>query len=239
MKMSLNMQNEMSTSVGRKILLIEDDQVVSEEIVESFTTKGHRVTSTSSGMQGFALARTGEFELMIIDRGLPELDGLSIIKSLRAEKVTTPAIFLSAMGEVGNRVDGLEAGGDDYLPKPFHMFELAARAEALLRRAAPSQETQLRLGDIELDLLHRQARRGEREIDLLPREFKLLEYLMRHAGQTVTRAMLLEEVWNYKFAVETNLVDVHMSKLRHKIDGPGEEKRLLSIRGVGFMLQVA
>jgi len=170
---------------------------------------------------------------------LPELDGLSIIKSLRAEKVTTPAIFLSAMGEVGNRVDGLEAGGDDYLPKPFHMFELAARAEALLRRAAPSQETQLRLGDIELDLLHRQARRGEREIDLLPREFKLLEYLMRHAGQTVTRAMLLEEVWNYKFAVETNLVDVHMSKLRHKIDGPGEEKRLLSIRGVGFMLQVA
>jgi len=233
------MQNEMSTSVGRKILLIEDDQVVSEEIVESFTTKGHRVTSTSSGMQGFALARTGEFELMIIDRGLPELDGLSIIKSLRAEKVTTPAIFLSAMGEVGNRVDGLEAGGDDYLPKPFHMFELAARAEALLRRAAPSQETQLRLGDIELDLLHRQARRGEREIDLLPREFKLLEYLMRHAGQTVTRAMLLEEVWNYKFAVETNLVDVHMSKLRHKIDGPGEEKRLLSIRGVGFMLQVA
>jgi two-component system OmpR family response regulator len=233
------MQNEMSTAQGRKILLIEDDQVISEEIVENLTTRGHQVTFTSSGQQGLSLARSRGFELMIIDRGLPELDGLSIIKCLRAEKITTPALFLSALGEVGNRVDGLEAGGDDYLPKPFHMFELAARAEALLRRAAPVQETLLRLGDMELDLLHRQARRGERDIDLLPREFKLLEYLMRHAGQTVTRAMLLEEVWNYKFAVETNLVDVHMSKLRHKIDGPGEEKRLLSVRGVGFMLQAA
>jgi two-component system OmpR family response regulator len=234
---SQNMQNDMIATTGRKILLIEDDQVISKEILESFTTKGHLVTCTSSGKHGLSLARTGGFELIIIDRGLPELDGLSIIKSLRAEKVATPALFLSAMGDVGNRVDGLQAGGDDYLPKPFHMFELSARAEALLRRAAPVQETQLRLGDIELDLLHRQARRGEREIDLLPREFKLLEYLMRHSGQTVTRAMLLEEVWNYKFAVETNLVDVHMSKLRRKIDGPGESKRLLSIRGVGFMLQ--
>lgn len=234
---SQNMQSDTNATAGRRVLLIEDDHDVSNEIEESFTTKGYLVTSTSSGKQGLSLARTGEFELMIIDRGLPELDGLSIIKCLRAEKITTPALFLSAMGDVGNRVDGLQAGGDDYLPKPFHMFELSARAEALLRRAAPVQETQLSLGDIELDLLHRRARRGEREIDLLPREFKLLEYLMRHAGQTVTRAMLLEEVWNYKFAVETNLVDVHMSKLRRKIDGPGEEKRLLSIRGIGFMLQ--
>jgi two-component system, OmpR family, response regulator len=167
---------------------------------------------------------------------LPGLDGLAVIEALRGEQVTTPALVLSALGGVSDRVRGLRAGGDDYLTKPFALAELAARLEALLRRPAAPRETMLRVGPLELDLLARTARRSNRPLDLLPREFRLLEYMMRREGQVLTRAMLLEQVWNYRFVPQTNLVDVHIGRLRRKLDGPDEPPMVLSVRGVGFML---
>lgn len=167
---------------------------------------------------------------------LPGLDGLAVIEALRGEQVTTPALVLSALGGVNDRVRGLRAGGDDYLTKPFALAELAARLEALLRRPAVPRETMLRVGPLELDLLARTARRGNRPLDLLPREFRLLEYMMRREGQVLTRAMLLEQVWNYRFVPQTNLVDVHIGRLRRKLDGSDEPPMILSVRGVGFML---
>jgi two-component system OmpR family response regulator len=231
------MPNEENKKNFRKVLLIEDDEVISRDVAENFSADGYMVTATNDGIEGLRLARTGEYDLAIIDCGLPGIDGLSLIRSLRAENIETPALFLSALGEVSHRVAGLAAGGDDYLPKPFHMFELTARAKALLRRAVKLPETALQVGPLELSLIARSANRNGRDIQLLPREFKLLEYLMRHVGLVITRTMLLEEVWGYKFAVESNVVDVHMSKLRHKVDGPGEDKMILSIRGSGFMLR--
>jgi two-component system OmpR family response regulator len=165
------------------------------------------------------------------------MDGLTIIEALRQERARTPVLILSALGAVDDRVRGLRMGGDDYLTKPFAIVELAARIEALLRRPVESRETVLRVGPLELDLLARTAKRGDRAIDLLPREFRLLEYMMRRKEQLLTRSMLLEEVWNYKFVPQTNLVDVHMSRLRHKVDKPNDTPMIHNVRGVGFILR--
>jgi two-component system OmpR family response regulator len=168
---------------------------------------------------------------------LPGLDGLSVVETLREEGIKTPVLVLSALNAVNDRVRGLRAGGDDYLAKPFALAELAARLEALLRRPADPRETLLRVGPLELDLIARIARRGQRELELLPREFQLLEYMMRREGQVLTRAMLLENVWNYRFVPQTNLVDVHIGRLRRKVDASGEPPMILSIRGSGFQLR--
>jgi two-component system OmpR family response regulator len=172
----------------------------------------------------------------VVDRLLPGLDGLAVIEALRGAGIHTPALVLSALNGVDERVRGLRAGGDDYLGKPFALAELAARVEALLRRPASGPETVLRVGPLELDLVARTARRSGRVLDLLPREFRLLEYLMRRAGQTVTRAMLFEDVWSYRFTPRSNLVDVHMGRLRRKLDGPSEQELLANVRGIGFVL---
>jgi two-component system, OmpR family, response regulator len=168
---------------------------------------------------------------------LPGMDGLTIIEALRQEQVRTPVLILSALGAIDDRVRGLRTGGDDYLTKPFAIVELLARLEALLRRPAESRETMVRVGPLELDLIKRTARRGDRAIELLPREFRLLEYMMHRSDQLLTRAMLLEEVWNYKFVPATNLVDVHMGRLRHKVDGPDDSPMIHNVRGAGFILR--
>lgn len=219
-----------------KILLVEDDAETSNEVKNDLGERGYSVAVASDGAQGLALARTSKFDVLIIDRMLPELDGLSLIANLRGQQVYTPVLVLSALSAVDDRIVGLKAGGDDYLTKPFALGELAARIEALLRRPSDTRETVLRVGPLTLDLIDRTAKRGEREIELLPREFKLLEYMMRRPDQVVTRDMMLEDVWNYRFLPETNLVDVHIGKLRRKIDAPGEMAMLRGVRGAGFML---
>jgi two-component system, OmpR family, response regulator len=219
-----------------RILLVEDDAETCVEIGNDLRERGYAVEIAASGAAGLEAARTGRFDLLIMDRMLPELDGLSVIESLRAEEVHTPVLVLSALSAVDDRVIGLKTGGDDYLSKPFALAELAARIEALLRRPAESRATSLRVGPLELDLIDRKARRNGRDIELLPREFKLLEYLMRRPDQVVTRDMLLEDVWHYRFLPQTNLVDVHIGKVRHKIDLPGEAVLIRGVRGVGFML---
>lgn len=219
-----------------RLLLIEDDYETAEEVVSDLSDRGYSVVHVADGVAGLAEARTAQFNLIIVDRMLPGLDGLSILEALRADNLATPVMVLSALGDVDDRVRGLKAGGDDYLTKPFAFAELAARVEALLRRPVPQRESLLSVGPLEMDLIDRTVKRGERAIDLLPREFKLLEYLMRRPGQVLTRAMLLEDVWNYRFMTETNLVDVHIGKLRRKIDAQGEPPMIHSIRGAGFML---
>lgn len=220
-----------------RVLLVEDDRELAEEIQNDLTLRGYSVRHAATGPEGLAEASQHSFELLIIDRMLPELDGLSIIETLRSEGVTTPVLVLSALDAVDDRVRGLKAGGDDYLCKPFAFAELAARAEALLRRPQQGRETILKVGPLKLDLITREAWRGERAIELLPTEFKILAYLMRRAGTVVTRDMMLEDVWHYRFLPQTNVVDVHIGKLRRKIDAPDEEPMLLSIRGAGFMLR--
>ncbi len=203
-----------------KVLLIEDDGETAEEITAELVQRGFEVEWSASGIEGLDKARSIRPDAMIVDRLLPGMDGLTIIEALRREQVRTPVLVLSALGAVDDRVRGLRMGGDDYLTKPFAVVELVARIEALLRRPVESRETTLRVGPLEIDLIERTARRGERLIELLPREFRLLEYMMQRNDQLLTRAMLLEEVWNYKFVPATNLVDVHMGRLRHKVDGP-------------------
>jgi two-component system, OmpR family, response regulator len=220
-----------------KVLLIEDDNETAEEITAELTDRGFEVEWASNGIDGLNLARTLRPDAMIVDRLLPGMDGLTVIEALRKDHVGTPVLVLSALGAVDDRVRGLRMGGDDYLTKPFAFVELVARIEALLRRPADSRETTLRVGPLELDLIERGVKRGERKIDLLPREFRLLEYMMRRSDQLLTRAMLLEEVWNYKFVPATNLVDVHMGRLRHKVDGPGETPMIHNVRGAGFILR--
>jgi two-component system, OmpR family, response regulator len=221
-----------------KVLLIEDDDGTAEEIVAELSEFGFDVEWSSNGMEGLDKARALHPDVMIVDRMLPGMDGLTVIETLRKDQVSTPVLVLSALGAIDDRVRGLRSGGDDYLTKPFAVVELIARIEALLRRPADSRETTLRIGLLELDLIKRTARRGERDIDLLPREFRLLEYMMRRSDQLLTRAMLLEEVWNYKFVpTTTNLVDVHMGRLRHKVDGPGETQMIHNVRGSGFVLR--
>jgi two-component system, OmpR family, response regulator len=220
-----------------KLLLIEDDQETASEIRAELGERGFDVSWAADGIEGLDKARSGEADVMVIDRLLPGMDGLTIIETLRGEGVRTPVLVLSALGAVDERVRGLRSGGDDYLTKPFATVELLARVEALLRRPSESPDTVLRVGPLELDLIKRTAKRGERVIDLLPREFRLLEYMMRRKGQMLTRAMLLEEVWNYKFVPQTNLVDVHMGRLRHKVDEPNELPMITNVRGVGFILR--
>jgi two-component system OmpR family response regulator len=220
-----------------KILVIEDDDGTAEEIVTALDERGYVLDRAADGNQGLERARTGAWDVLVIDRMLPGLDGLAVIETLRGEGIRTPVLVLSALSAVNDRVRGLRAGGDDYLAKPFALSELAARLESLLRRPADPRETVLRVGPLELDLLARAARRGRRELELLPREFQLLEYMMRREGQVLTRAMLLENVWNYRFVPQTNLVDVHIGRLRRKVDGSDEPPMILSVRGAGFVLR--
>jgi two-component system OmpR family response regulator len=220
-----------------KVLLIEDDSETAEEIRAELTDRGFEVEWSANGIEGLDKARSSRPDAMIVDRLLPGMDGLTVIEALRKDQVRTPVLVLSALGAVDDRVRGLRMGGDDYLTKPFAIVELVARIEALLRRPAESRETKLRVGSLELDLIERTARRGDRSIDLLPREFRLLEYMMQRSDQLLTRAMLLEEVWNYKFVPATNLVDVHMGRLRHKVDGPDETPMIHNVRGAGFILR--
>jgi two-component system OmpR family response regulator len=220
-----------------KLLLIEDDKETADEIRAELADRGFDVSWAANGIEGLDKARSGEAEIIIVDRLLPGVDGLTIIETLREEDIRTPVLFLSALGTVDERVRGLRAGGDDYLTKPFETVELIARLEALLRRPAENRDTVLRVGPLELDLIKRTAKRGERTIDLLPREFRLLEYMMRRKDQMLTRAMLLEEVWNYKFVPQTNLVDVHMGRLRRKIDDRNEPPMINNVRGAGFILR--
>jgi two-component system, OmpR family, response regulator len=219
------------------ILLIEDDRETASEIRAELGEYGYAVDWAADGIEGLDKARAGEPALIIVDRLLPGMDGLTIVEALRSGGKRTPVLVLSALGAVDDRVRGLRAGGDDYLTKPFATLELIARVEALLRRPADSRDTVLRLGPLELDLMERTAKRGDRVIDLLPREFRLLEYMMRRKDQVLTRAMLLEEVWKYKFVPQTNLVDVHMGRLRHKVDEPNEPPMIHSVRGVGYILR--
>ena len=219
-----------------RLLLIEDDRETAEEVAGYFRGRGYDVECAATGPNGLARAGSGLLDVLGVDRLLPGLDGLSLIEALRHAGVRTPALVLSALDGVDERVRGLRAGGDDYLGKPFALAELAARIEALLRRPADGPETLLRVGPLELDLVARTARRAGRVLALRPRAVRLVEYMMRRAGQTVTRAMLFEDVWNYRFTPRSNLVDVHMGRLRRKLDGPQEPELLSNVRGVGFVL---
>jgi two-component system, OmpR family, response regulator len=218
-----------------RVLIIEDDREAADVLAKGLGEYGHRVELATDGRQGLERARHGAFDAMILDRMLPDLDGLAVIGTLRAEHNQTPALMLSALGDVEDRVKGLRAGCDDYLPKPFAFSELLARLEALTRRGAA--ETRLVLADLEMDLLARTVTRGGKPVDLLPREFRLLEYLLRNAGHIVTRTMLLEKVWDHHFDPQTNVIDVHVSRLRHKID-KGYPPLLHTVRGAGYTLRV-
>lgn len=220
-----------------RVLLIEDDKETADEIRAELGDRGYVVDWAANGIEGLDKARSSGAEAVIVDRLLPGMDGLTIVEALRHEGSRTPVLVLSALGAIDDRVRGLRAGGDDYLTKPFAMVELVARIEALLRRPAETRDTVLRVGPLELDLIGRTAKRGDRPIDLLPREFRLLEYMMRRKEQTLTRAMLLEEVWSYKFVPQTNLVDVHMGRLRRKVDEPQDPPMIHNVRGVGFILR--
>src|SRR5437667_4190072 len=220
-----------------KVLLIEDDSETAEEIAAELADRGFEVEGSANGVEGLDKARSSRPDAMIVDRLLPGMDGLTVIEALRKDQVRTPVLVLSALGAVDDRVRGLRMGGDDYLTKPFATVELIARIEALLRRPAESPDTVLRVGPLELDLIKRTAKRGDRAIELLPREFRLLEYMMHRKEQMLTRAMLLEEVLNYKFVPQTNLVDVHMGRLRRKVDEPSEPPMIHNVRGVGFILR--
>ncbi len=220
-----------------RVLVIEDDPETAGEIVAELSSHGFEVDWAANGTDGLARAGSGGYDVMTVDRLLPEIDGLTIVENIRKGGIKTPVLVLSALGEVDDRVRGLKAGGDDYLTKPFALVELAARVDALLRRPADPRETTLRVGPLTLDLIERTAKRGGRALEVLPREFQLLEYLMRHNGQVVTRAMLFEEVWHYRFDPRTNLVDVHIGRLRRKVDGAGDAAMIHSVRGTGFVLR--
>ena len=220
-----------------KILLIEDDREAADYIVQALDESGHVAHHASDGESGYAMASGMDYDVMIIDRMLPRRDGLSIVESLRAEGDTTPVLILSALGEVDDRVTGLRAGGDDYLTKPYAFTELLARIEVLARRQGSTPTaTSFEVGGLTLDRLSRKVERDGEVITLQPREFRLLEYLMRHTGQVVTRTMLLENVWDYHFDPQTNVIDVHMSRLRSKIDKGFASPLLHTIRGAGYMI---
>ncbi|MDE8346200.1 MAG: response regulator transcription factor, partial [Acidocella sp.] len=205
-----------------RILVVEDDKDVAGFVVKGLREAGHTIEHADNGRDGLFLAASENFDAIILDRMLPGgIDGLRLLETLRAQDNSTPVVLLSALGQVDDRVKGLKAGGDDYLTKPFAFAELLARVEALTRRGkSDGPTTRLAVADLEMDLLSRSVRRGTTKIDLQPREFRLLEYLMRHAGQVVTRTMLLEGVWDYHFDPQTNVIDVHVSRLRQKIDKP-------------------
>jgi two-component system OmpR family response regulator len=221
-----------------RLLVIEDDRDAADYLVKAFREVGHVADSAMDGEDGLALALDGQYDVLIVDRMLPKRDGLSLIGTLRDKGIETPALILSALGQVDDRVKGLRAGGDDYLSKPYSFTELLARVEVLARRRGTrNEETVLRVADLELDRLSHQVRRGHEEISLQPREFRLLEYLMQHAGQVVTRTMLLENVWDYHFDPQTNVIDVHISRLRSKIDKGFSQPLLHTVRGAGYMVR--
>ena len=220
-----------------RVLVIEDDPETAEQIVGELTRHGLAVDCEHSGLAGLERAASGDYDVITLDRLLPEIDGLAIVERLRQNRVKTPVLLLSALGEVEDRVRGLRAGGDDYLVKPFAFAELCARVDALLRRSPEPRPTVVRVGDLEVDLLSREVRRGRRRLDLKPRELKLLECLMRYHGQVVTRAMLFEQVWHYHFDPRTNIIDVHIGRLRRKVDLPNEPPLIHTVRKIGFLLR--
>ena len=223
-----------------RILLVEDDRQIAEYVAAGLGEEGYTVDRADNGRDGLFLATDSQFDLVVLDRMLPGMDGLTLLKALRAAEVATPVILLSALGNTDDRIAGLTAGADDYITKPFSFGELLARIQALLRRAAggvrQAQDTTLRCGDLELDRLTRLVRRGARKIAMQPREFRLLEYMLLHAGEVVTRTMLLEAVWDYHFDPGTNVIDVHISRLRRKIDDGEETPLFHTVRGAGYRL---
>jgi two-component system, OmpR family, response regulator len=222
----------------RRILVIEDDPETAEQLVDSLATHGYKVDLAVDGDDGLNRAHSAEYAVMTIDRMLPGIDGVAVIRRLREDGILTPALIVSAMGEVDDRVRGLRAGGDDYLVKPFAFAELLARVEALARRSATVvKETVLRVGDLELDLVSRTANRSGRQITLMPREFKLLEYLVRNQDQVVPRAMLLQHVWDLHFDPSSNIIDVYVGRVRRKVDGQQAYPLIHTVRGVGFCLR--
>lgn len=220
-----------------RILVVEDDSETAENIVEGLSYAGHSAMFVSRGDTGLKIATTRQFDILIIDRMLPGMDGLSLIKALRGANIETPVLCLTALDGIEDRVLGLEAGADDYLAKPFGFSELLARVNAVTRRSNRNQtETVIRVGDLELDRITRKVTRGGKPIELLPREFAMLELLAQHSGRVVTRAMLLKHVWGFNFEPKTSLVDTHMSRLRRKIDKPFDVSMLQTIRGKGYRL---
>ncbi|MEZ5924813.1 MAG: response regulator transcription factor [Hyphomicrobiaceae bacterium] len=221
-----------------RILLIEDDAEVAGHIAKSLQQHGHVVEHAVDGRDGLVMALDGPYDVMIVDRMLPGLDGVSLVQSIRHAKIGTPVLILTTKGGIQDRVEGLEAGADDYLVKPFAFAELMARIKALSRRPAIAQEaTRLAVADLAIDLVKRSVQRGGKTIELQPQEFRLLEYLMRHAGEAVTRTMLLENVWDFHFDPKTNIVETHMSRLRSKIDRGFDMELIETIRGVGYRLR--
>ncbi len=223
-----------------RILVVEDDKDVANFVVKGLREVGHVVEHADNGRDGLFLAATENFDAIVLDRMLPGgVDGLRILETLRAQNNHTPALFLSAMAQVDDRVKGLKAGGDDYMTKPFAFAELLARVEALTRRGkSDAPVTKLAVADLEMDLLSRSVKRAGQKIDLQPREFRLLEFLMRHSGQVVTRTMLLEGVWDYHFDPQTNVIDVHVSRLRQKVDKPFAHPLIHTVRNAGYMLHL-
>ena len=222
----------------RRVLVIEDDPETADQLVESLATNGYQVDLAVNGAEGLSRGRSAEYAVMTIDRMLPGIDGITIIRWLRDSGVVTPALIISALGEVDDRVRGLRAGGDDYLVKPFAFAELLARVEALARRSATVvKETVLRVGDLKLDLVSRTVSRGGRDIDLLPREFQVLEYLVRNEGHVVPRAMLLQHVWDLHFDPTTNIIDVYVGRVRRKVDNQQAYPLIHTVRGVGFCVR--
>ncbi|MDB5687407.1 MAG: DNA-binding response regulator [Rhizorhabdus sp.] len=224
--------------MGHKLLIVEDDEATSSYIAKGMAEEGFTVDRADNGRDGLFLASDGSYDAIVLDRMLPGMDGMALLSALRAAGIETPVIILSALGSIDDRVGGLTAGSDDYLVKPFAFAELLARVRLLVRRnaAGPAIETSLACGGLEMDLLSRKVRRGDHVIDLQPREFRLLEYLMRHADQVVTRTMLLEGVWDYHFDPGTNVIDVHVSRLRKKLELDGEPALLHTVRGAGYRL---
>ncbi len=223
-----------------RVLVIEDDVATADYIARGLTQEGHTAEIARTGKDGLFLAMSEVFDVIVTDRMLPAPDGLAIIRALRASSVTTPALVLTALGEVERRVEGLDAGADDYLAKPFAFSELYARVRALARRASPAEaaQTELVAGVLRMDLLRRTVTRNGEPVELLPTEWRLLEYMMRHPGQVLTRTMLLERVWDFAFDPTTNVVDVHVSRLRRKLEGPAGPPLIRTVRGAGYMLDV-
>jgi two-component system OmpR family response regulator len=228
----------MMTGARRRILVIEDDPETAEQLVDFLETRGYATDLAGDGNEGLRLAQSAPYAVIVIDRMLPGIDGIAVIRRLREAGTVTPALIVSALGEVDDRVRGLRGGGDDYLVKPFAFAELLARIEALARRSTTvAKETVLRVGDLELDLVARTANRAGQEIELLPREFQVLEYLVRNAGQVVPRAMLLQHVWNLNFDPTTNIIDVYVGRVRRKVDNHRSYPLIHTVRGVGFCVR--
>jgi two-component system OmpR family response regulator len=233
-----NMELKIVTGVLRRILVIEDDAETAKQIAGFLTTRGYETDLAIDGDEGRRLGEAREYAVIVLDRMLPFVDGLAIIRHLREAGIVTPALIISALGEVDDRVRGLRAGGDDYLVKPFAFLELLARIEALARRSAAAvKETVLRVGDLELDLVSRTVNRGGKDIKLLPREFQVLEYLVRNEGHVVPRTMLLQKVWDLHFGPSTNIIDVYVGRVRRKVDGEQTYPLIHTIRGVGFCVR--